>query len=109
MATVEVQVLGRPHTINCDPGQEHRVRQLAHYVNGRVNEVSKANGSPPDLRMLVITSLLMADDLSEANDKIDALNGSVEERIQAAEDRAAEMLDHFAKQLEDIAARIESA
>ena len=66
MPQVDVHVNGRRYQIACDEGQEEHLTQLAEYVDKRVQELVGAVGQVGDARLLVMTSLLVADELSEA-------------------------------------------
>lgn len=66
MAQVEVTINGRSYTIACDDGQESHLTKLAAYLDSRVAELAGATGQLGDARMLVMTGLLLADELSEA-------------------------------------------
>src|SRR3546814_6324355 len=53
------------YPIACDDGQEERVRQAAAYVDGRLTEVKAAARSASDAHLLLMVSLLLADERSE--------------------------------------------
>ena len=105
MASVEIHIQGKAHTLSCDDGQEHRLRQVAQYLDRRLTEASKNAGAPPnDTRILVLTSLLIADELADARDEIDGLR----RRIDDVEARAANALERVAKRIEDVASQLET-
>lgn len=104
MATVDIHVQGRSYTLNCDDGQEHRLRQVAQYLDRRLNDAARAAAAPNDTRILVLTSILIADELADARDAIDGLR----RRIDEVEARAASALERVAKRIEDVAGQLES-
>jgi cell division protein ZapA len=104
MPTVEIRIQGRAHTIQCEDGQEHRLRQVAQYLDRRLSESAKAAGVPNDARVLVLTSILIADELADARDAIDGLR----QRIDEVESRAATALERVAKRIEDVASQLET-
>jgi cell division protein ZapA len=104
MANVEVRIQGKSHTLHCDDGQEHRLRQVAQYLDRRLTEASKNAGTPNDARVLVLTSLLIADELADARDEIEALK----RRVDTVEARAASALERVAKRIEDVASQLET-
>ena len=65
MAQVEVSINGRNYQIACDDGQEGHLVQLGEYVDRRVKELVTAVGQVGDSRLLVMVSLLIADELAE--------------------------------------------
>ena len=103
MPQVDVHINGRRYQIACDEGQEEHLSQLAEYVDKRVQELVGSVGQVGDARLLVMTSLLVADELSEACSTLeeieDAGNGGV------AADKRKEVL---ASTLEAMASRIEA-
>lgn len=105
MATVDVRIQGRMHTLHCDNGQEHRLRQVAQYLDRRLSEAAKAAGGANDARLLVLTSLLVCDELSDARDEIETLR----RRVDEVESRAASALERVSRRIEDLAERIETA
>lgn len=104
MGMVEVNVNGRTHTVQCDDGQEVRLKRLAQYVDGRVRELGGANGSLGDLRLLVLASLIISDELSDAYDEIKRLRASLADHSKSGEQRLSEELQRVAEQIERLAA-----
>jgi cell division protein ZapA len=71
MANVSVPVNGRSFTISCDDGQEARIRRLAQYVDGKVAEFVAEVGQVGEARLLLLAALVIADELSDANDALE--------------------------------------
>lgn len=112
MAQVSVTINGRAYQIACDDGQEEHLRQLAGYIDRRVAELVAAMGQIGDMRLLVMVSLLIADELSEVTQQLkESKNASEEARstVAQADKRAATALEGIAARIEDIAARLEQA
>lgn len=104
MATVEIQIQGRTHLLQCGDGEEHRLRQVARYLDKRLADAARAAGVPNDTRVLVLTSILIADELADARDAIEGLR----RRIDDVEAKAASALERVAKRIEDVAGQLES-
>jgi cell division protein ZapA len=107
MPQVAVTINGRNYQIACDEGQEEHLSRLASYVDDRVQELVAAVGQVGDTRLLVMTSLLVADDLSEAYSTLsEAGLGPPEEGTPpiTIHDRDAA----FAERVEAMAVRIET-
>ena len=66
MATVTVDINGRPYAVGCADGQEERVRILARQFDGHVRSVAGDVGHVGDLRLFLMAALLLADELHEA-------------------------------------------
>ena len=109
MPTVEVTVNGRRHAMQCGDGEEARVRRLASYIDRRVSELAKGQTQLGDARLLLMASLHIADELSDAFDEIKRLQSALEERALESEQQAAEMVERMAREVEAIAARLENA
>lgn len=110
MAQVAVTINGRGYQIACDDGQEEHLRQLASYIDRRVAELVAAMGQVGDMRLLVMVSLLIADELADANAELTEIrreresHQSVEEQVGHV---AAEAIETLAVRVEEIAARLE--
>ena len=112
MAQVSVTINGRAYQIACDDGQEEHLRQLASYIDRRVSELVAAMGQVGDMRLLVMVSLLIADELSEVTKQLGDLrkqSDDVRSSASRADARAAMALENVAARIENIAARLEHA
>jgi cell division protein ZapA len=109
MPMVEVTVNGRRHAVQCGVGEEARVKRLASYIDRRVSELAKGQAQQGDTRLLLMASLMIADELSDAFDEIKRLQSALEERTVEGEQQAAVAVEQVARELEAIAARLESA
>jgi cell division protein ZapA len=109
MTEVNISINGRQYGIACDPGQEQRVMDLANFVDSRLREIAAAGAGTNDSHLLVLTSIIMADELFDARDA--AANGNRapltgiqitdedEGQITAAIDQMAERIDKIAGNL----------
>jgi len=73
MAQVTLTINGRRYDISCDNGEEAHLTQLSEYVDRRVGELVAKVGQVGDARLLVMTSLLVADELSEVYSELDSV------------------------------------
>jgi len=108
MAQVTVTINGRNYPIACNAGEESRIGELARYVDGKVKGFAKEFGAVGEARLLLLTALVLADELAEARE---AQNGH-----HAGGNGAAAMgetlaggIDHLARRIEAIATRLETA
>ena len=62
---------GRTFTITCDDGQEARTRRLAQYVDAKVGQFVANVGQVGDAKLLLLTALVIADELADANDALE--------------------------------------
>ncbi|WP_372396991.1 cell division protein ZapA [Azospirillum sp. HJ39] len=102
MPQVDIEVNGRLYRMLCEDGQEARLRELAAYVDERLRRLTGGGRSGSEAQMMLMTCLVLADELQ------DVLSGK---GIAPAIDEAAVAgaLDHVAKRIEEVAARLERA
>lgn len=111
MAQVAVTINGRKYQIVCDDGQEAHLSRLGTYVDKRVGELVAAVGKVDEKQLLVMVSLLMADELSDAYAELDVARTAdkgVVARLSAEESLSANIED-LANRIENIAERLEQA
>ena len=118
MANVIVTVADRPYTMQCPDGEEAHLRELALLLDTEVSRIKQSVGSIGDIRLLVMSGLMVADRLSEAIQKIEALEEQVqglresrnvsqtqlktlETNLTTHLDRAAIRLEALAKSMEE--------
>jgi cell division protein ZapA len=104
MSQVGVTVNGRPYKIAGDDGQEPRIRRLAQYVDAHVGEFVKSIGQVGEARLLLLAALVIADELSDANEALQQERS----RLRAAETEAGDAADAAASGVHGIAQRIEA-
>ncbi|MBB3772425.1 MULTISPECIES: cell division protein ZapA [Ancylobacter] len=80
MAHVTVTIGGRAYRMACDDGQEDHLARLGEQVDERIDQLRIAFGEIGDQRLSVMAAITLADELSEARRRIQAL-----ERDSAAE------------------------
>ena len=111
MAKVDISINGRVYAVACDEGQEGRVRELAGLMESRVRQLTGAApvGSFGETQILVLASLMLADELSEAKAALEArstapapatANGSADEELLIA------AVEHLTGRIADIAERL---
>lgn len=102
MATVTVEVNGRPYAVGCADGQEERVRALARQFDGHVRQVAADVGQVGDLRLFLMAGLMLADALTETGGAKAAPSAAASIPAEAPPNGAA-----VAEALNAVAARIE--
>jgi len=79
MAQITVTIHNRAYQVACEDGQELHVQKLAAYIDRRVTELAAKSGVPgpsgqvTESRLLVMAALLIADELGETYDEIEAM------------------------------------
>lgn len=112
MAHVSITINGRQHDIACDDGQEAHLVRLAEYMDRRLAELSAAVGTQAgENKLLVMTGLLIADELSDAKAELADLrkaNAGIA-ALMEAEEALSEQVEGLADRIERIAAKVEQA
>ena len=101
MATVTVEINGRPYAVGCADGQEERVRILAKQFDANVRQVAADVGHVGDLRLFLMGALVLADELHEA--RLAAGPASVIQHAPPSDAGVAEALNAVAARIEKIA------
>ena len=116
MPMVDITVNGRRHSVQCGDGEEARVKGLAAYIDRKIAELALGHNQVGDARLMLLASLMVADELSDAYDKIKELetrlDGSAPAMANAGGDserRAAAMIEQVAEQLNAVAVELERA
>lgn len=120
MADVNILINGRPYEISCDNGQEGRVVDLAAYIDNKLQQIARSGAAYNDAHLLVLTSLVLADELFEAREGETAASArtaaaqrhlTTPQNALTKEDELAlvRVLDHLTKRIESIAGRVQAA
>lgn len=107
MAQVTVRINGYAYTVGCQDGEEQHLQAMANEVERRIESVKAAAGQSGEARMLVMASLLMADDLYETNQALKAAQSGQPQPPAQADLKLGRRLGKLAKRAEDIAATLE--
>jgi cell division protein ZapA len=67
MGQVTVTLNGRTYSFRCADGEEARMIELAGYVKARAEAVAEIFGQLGDDRILLMSAILIADELFRAN------------------------------------------
>ena len=108
MAQVSITINNRKYQVACDDGQEAHLTRLGDYVDKRLNELVAAVGQVGDSRLLVMVSLLLADELSDLYFEKDQGGGNETPSARDQEEACA-AIEKLAKRIENIAASVEEA
>ncbi|MFA5901575.1 MAG: cell division protein ZapA [Hyphomicrobium sp.] len=66
MSQVAITLNGRLYRFECGDGEEARLKELAAYVMSRLDGLKREHGNIGEERLLLMTALLIADDLWDA-------------------------------------------
>ncbi len=116
MAQVTVKINGYSYTVGCEDGQEQHLLSMAEQVESRIDSIKALGGSSGEARLLVLATLLMADELHDMRIELEGLRGNAARSATARKDREgapkpdAEItrkLGRLAVRAEEIAAGLE--
>ena len=104
MATVTVDINGRPYAVGCADGQEERVRILARQFDAHVRQVGRDVGNVGDIRLFLMAALVLAAELHETRTGAARKKGAPPPTLEspAASDGVAEALNAVAARIEKI-------
>ncbi len=112
MAQVTLNVNGRRYSVGCQDGQEDHLLGLAKYINQKIDELKGSMGQVSETHLMLMASLLLADELHEAYIQIDDGKSGDGKKDMAADEveaeKVASALESCADRLESIAARLEN-
>ena len=104
MAQVEIIINGQAYRISCEDGQEQRLHELAQMVGAHVGDLVEQVGQVGQTRLLVMASLLVADELVDLRE---AASEVVEDASDNGPGRAIEAMGRVSSRLEAIADRLD--
>ena len=105
MGQVTIDINGRPYRVACADGEEPHLEELGRYVNEKVGQLVAQAGQIGDTRLLVMASLVIADELGEAKGGI----GKSGRASATNADQVADAIEAAASRMESLAARLEGA
>ncbi|MGQ0665363.1 MAG: cell division protein ZapA [Pseudomonadota bacterium] len=112
MAQVSVKINNRAYQVACADGQEAQIAKLAEYVDRKVKDLAGEAGQVGDARLLVMASLMIADELGETYDELEELRKAapaVAEIPDPATVKAAAEAEKERAGARDLAAKLEAA
>lgn len=120
MPEVNIKIADRPYRLTCDEGQEDQLIAMAGHLDRHAQELSAGHGGLPETRLLLMTALMTADELSdtllrvkELEKEIKTLRSDADQRQhglfeQAEEARLAGMLTEAAEKIEALTERLKA-
>ena len=99
MAQIAIEIGGRRYDLACRDGEEERLKLLGRLVDAKAADVTRAIGKANEARELLLTALLLADELDEARGLAARTRMEEAQRVSQIE-RCAEKLERLAERLE---------
>ena len=115
MPEVSIEVAGRNYRVGCGEGEEPHVERMAALIDEEASKLSKALGPMPEGRLMLMSALMIADKLDEAQKAASAAERRAVNAEKLAETRGApsdlfspEREAEIARNLDALADRIEA-
>ncbi len=109
MENVDIAIGGRRFRLQCGPGEAQQVQQLARLVDQCAASLIQGQGGMGEEKVLLLSSLMLADHLEEARSELERLRGAAARTRSVLQDRAALAVATAARRLDAVAAEIERA
>jgi len=102
MAQVTIRINGYAYTVGCEDGQETHLEKMAAEIEQRIGSIKALGGQSGEARLLMLASLLLADELHDTRSNMaagPAVKADVERRAKLrrvaarAEEIAADLTD----------------
>ena len=115
MAEVSVDIAGRSYRLGCGEGEEEHLANLATMINGDARALSRQFGQMSEGRLMLMTALMIADRLSEAEniaydleDRLSKAEKMVDRRGRPDDLFMAEREAEMAQRVNELAEQVES-
>lgn len=108
MPTTQIIINGHSYEVACDAGQEERLQDLAASIDERMQELGRVAPSASDKLLLVMTSLILADELDDKRREAHQLRGQLIDASQSFEQgKIRDMEAAIAETMEEVAGRVD--
>lgn len=110
MPTVAVTIAGRVYRMACGEGEEAHLQSLARHVDRTLGTLRKGFGEIGDQRLVMMSAIAIADELSEAKARVAALEaelGGIRVTKSEGEARRDALAEEIAASIGEAAERIE--
>ncbi len=107
MSKAELNINKKRYIVSCEQGQEKRLQELGARLDERVVELAQVMGDIGVEQLFLAASLSLLDELEEAEQSAGV--NSLDERIEAIEQRAAKALSDAAGRIESLSAHLDRA
>ncbi len=114
MAQVTVKINGYTYTVGCEDGQEDHLTAMSAQVESRVESIKALGSQSGEARLLVLASLLMADEIHDLRVEVEAMRANppvapstMGSQAEKADPELSRKLGRLAIRAEQIAADLE--
>ena len=109
MGQISVNINNHNYTLACRDGEEERLIELASFVNQKAESLTQSLGNVGENRLLLMSALLMADELKEAWERLEKLENHAPDVLDdASRKKVSLLIDKASEKIESIAAELEA-
>jgi cell division protein ZapA len=91
--TVKVEIYNQTYNIRIRDGETDHIKQLAAFVNSRMNDIAAGTLTVDSLRLAILAALHIADELYQTKERRDKMDQEIGERSALC----VELLDNLLK------------
>ena len=107
MPQVILQINGRNYTLQCGEGQEEHLRRLARMVDDEIADIRDKIGPLGEIRLLIMASLMLADQVVELRQQVEELSAALERLRQQGDPECRHAATRLLAALEAASVRLE--
>jgi cell division protein ZapA len=98
MSKLAITLYGRQYSVNCNPGEEDRLKQIVRLVENKMQEVVGRVGNTTEPRLLMLTCLSLADQWLDIEHQAKESLAQEEDLLVAAVEHLRQRVAHIASQ-----------
>ena len=107
MPQVILQINGRNYTLQCGEGQEEHLRRLARMVDDEIADIRNRIGPLGEIRLLIMASLMLADQVVELRQRVEELSADLERLRQLGDPECRQVASRLLHALDAASTRLE--
>ena len=109
MPEVSVQIANRTYELACGDGEQQRVKELATYVDGKIDDLRRQLPGTPEVKLLVVAALLLADESREARGIAKAAESARASATDSAETLATALEELITSRVDKMSRKVRGA
>jgi cell division protein ZapA len=109
MPQVSIQIANRTYDLACGDGEQERVRELAAYVDEKVNDLRRQMPGAPEVKLLVFAALMLADESHEARGIAKAAESARATATDSAETLATALEELITSRVDKMSKKVSGA
>jgi cell division protein ZapA (FtsZ GTPase activity inhibitor) len=95
VATVEIVIENNTHTLECDNGEEHKLKELVQVFKERVEDLRSKMPTASDKTLYMVVGITLLEKVSEASQQ------------ELADEGMSQVIDRVTKKIDDVSDKLE--